>query len=663
MQPRRSHSLPAWVLVLGLALQSDIGFGLDLCSGLVVDKAPHPMTSLAQPALGQAVRDPQFGVTIRRITAVTVAGDNPAIKPMYSTISSWNADESLLILYRVGAGHELYDGRTYRFIRRLDIRPTDIERVYWHTSNPDVLYYPEGNRFVRYLVRSGAKQTLRTFSSCNSISTGHPKFMSWDSRRIGIKCGAESYVYNIETDEILGQAMISGDTVPQVSPSGNFTFYDGIVSDEELNTLRVLDISGREHSTLGQLESGHDTFNTVAFDRGPRGSDVGTLVVHDLTDGSWQVVVGPATGYPYPPSGTHISTLAYKQPGWVYVSVIGNGSGQGVLDNEIVLADTNTGKVCRLAHHRSYGKRNTHLRVPYWAEPHVVASPSGTRAVFGSDWGNGPSVDTYVLELPGYGGPSPDPDPTPTPGPDPTPTPDPDPTPTPVPDPTPTPAPTPTPTPTPDPSPTPAPDPMPTPAPAPKPAPRPEPTPAPPPAGGQQPPVFPGGGSSNGQSAAGEVGFGGGGDSGYSFAARPRPNGSGKASTSGGRGFLEPATGDSTPVARAAATAARGVGSRGSQSGGASALGGAAPATSNPTPVALGVTALRAGRYEVAVSELSRAVESDPEDAAAHYYLGYTYHLMSKQKLAEPELARKAAAEIEQAYRLQPSFKPEWGRE
>jgi hypothetical protein len=31
-----------------------------------------------------------------------------------------------------------------------------------------------------------------------------------------------------------------------------------------------------------------------------------------------------------------------------------------------------------------------------------VPSPSGTRAVFASDWGNGGTVDTYVAELPSY---------------------------------------------------------------------------------------------------------------------------------------------------------------------------------------------------------------------------------------------------------------------
>jgi hypothetical protein len=120
-----------------------------------------------------------------------------------------------------------------------------------------------------------------------------------------------------------------------------------------------------------------------------------------MTDGSARVIVGPATGYPYPPSSTHVSALAFKKPGWVAVSIIGfQADGQDVLDNELVLADTNPGgRVCRVAHHRSC--MNNCPR-DYWAEPHVVISPSGTRLLFGSDWGGGDTVDAYVVELPSY---------------------------------------------------------------------------------------------------------------------------------------------------------------------------------------------------------------------------------------------------------------------
>ena len=40
----------------------------------------HPMTALAKPAVGQAVTDPQFGATLRRITAAPpVPGNDAAI--------------------------------------------------------------------------------------------------------------------------------------------------------------------------------------------------------------------------------------------------------------------------------------------------------------------------------------------------------------------------------------------------------------------------------------------------------------------------------------------------------------------------------------------------------------------------------------------------------
>ncbi|PYQ42806.1 MAG: hypothetical protein DMF77_11740 [Acidobacteria bacterium] len=378
--------------------------GADLCQGLIGDRAPHASTPLAKPALGKTVVDPEFGTRIRRITAVGPASGDAVIKPMYSTTSAWNADESKMILYHVGRGHELYDGRTYAFIRALPIAPADIEQVYWHTSDPDVFFFPTGNRLVRYHVATGAQDTVHTFGSCtDSLTAGSdPMFMAWDSSAIGLACGNQSFLYRIATDTMAATAATAGDP-PQVAPSGTLAVVAGNVLDLALRPLRRLDLANPfDHAALGRNLVGHDTYNSVAYDPGPAGSGIGSLVTFDLVDGQSRVVVGPATGFPYPPSGTHVSTLAYRQPGWTFLSIVGDPAGRGVLDNELVLADTNTGTVCRAAHHRSWGDNNTRLRNSYWAEPHVVASPSGTRAVFASDWGNGATVDSYVLELPAY---------------------------------------------------------------------------------------------------------------------------------------------------------------------------------------------------------------------------------------------------------------------
>ncbi len=375
----------------------------DLCQGLIQDRLSHPMTAQARPGVGQTVRDPQFGTNIRRISGAP-GGATYAIRPLYSTISAWNADESRLLLYHVGQGHGLYDGRTYQFIKLLGIQPADIEQVYWHTTDPDLLFYPTGRTLVRYRVSTGVKQTVASFSFCSgSVSAGSdPMFSSWDSNVFGLQCDGWAFLYDVARN-VVTRTATGSQGAPQPSASGTLAFQAGNVLDSALRFQRKLDLGNVfDHASQGRLASGHDTYNTVAFDPGPNGSGVGSLVSFDMATGASRVLVGPATGFPYPPGGTHVSSLAYRNPGWSFLSIVGTHAGQGVLDNEIVLANGNTGQVCRAAHHRSFGSGNTRIPNPYWAEPHVVSSPSGTRMLFASDWGNNTTVDTYVLELPAH---------------------------------------------------------------------------------------------------------------------------------------------------------------------------------------------------------------------------------------------------------------------
>jgi hypothetical protein len=373
------------------------------CAGLITDTDAHPMSALAKPARLAAATDPEFGTRIVRVTDVAGDTGGDVIKPMYSTIPAWNADESRLILYEVGGGHRLYDGHTYEFIRSLNIDPPDLEQVYWHPADPDVLFYADGNELIQYSVSDDNGTSVHTFSWCSQVSGGDdPMYIAWDGNSIGFRCEdtGEAFVYHLDTDS--ESARVDGaDLGPQVGPSGNTVYLAGDVYDGSMTFLRTLDLDNPyDHASLGQLAGGHDTLNIVGYDPGPGGSGVGTLVVFDLTTGDDFVVVGQDTGYPYPPSGTHISAVAHHAPGWVAVSVVGNDlDGQDVLDNELLLADTNTGEVCRIGHHRSHGRDGPQ---GYWAEPHASISPSGTRVVFGSDWGGGETVDTYVVELPSY---------------------------------------------------------------------------------------------------------------------------------------------------------------------------------------------------------------------------------------------------------------------
>ncbi|MEK8030269.1 hypothetical protein AACH06_05485 [Ideonella sp. DXS29W] len=377
-----------------------------LCDGLVQDKMAHPMTALAKPKLGKAVTDPEFGTRIRRISK---AGSGHQIVPAYSTIPAWNADESLLVLYHRGngvphgSGHHLYDGRTYAYLRPLAIDPPDIEQFFWHATDARLMLYVDAkNRLIQLDVTTNTKTVLKSFSCGGRVSGGGDvMYTSWDSDVIGLSCQGKGFSYRISTGSEGARVPVSGGLSPTASASGQWLFVpmgqQAQVRDLSMGLLRTIDVRAGEHASLGRLPDGTDTHNSVQFD----GGTVGTLVVSDMTGAAApRVVVGPKTGYPYPPTGTHVSAVALQRPGWVAVSVVGATSGKGVLDQELLLADTAAGgKVCRVGHHRSWADHGQH---DYWAEPHAVISPSGTRVLFGSDWGNGNSVDTYVVELPSY---------------------------------------------------------------------------------------------------------------------------------------------------------------------------------------------------------------------------------------------------------------------
>lgn len=405
----------------------------DVCAvlGLKSDKAVYPLNNhFPSLAVGEAFTDPQFGTALRRVSDVKHdgRGSHNVIKTLYSTVSAWNADESYLIVYRTDGGparHELYDGKTYQYLRDLDdISPVDLEQVYWDTNDPDILYYANRsyNNLYRYHVSSRQSELIRNFNTqCGSLELhggGDPLFNSWDSTRFGFACTPNGalFSYNLATDvvgQLLHRTLDYG--APQAAPSGKRFFLNenngstggqsATVRDANMNLLLTLDMaSGDEHGGLSMLSNGDDTWNAVAFDSGPNGSGTGTLVQHNMVTGAARVIVGQSTGYPYPPSGTHVGSTAFHRSGLLAVSIKDDMQGDSLLDDELLYVDTDpvtnpSGAVCRVGHHRTTSD-------DYWAEPHPSISPSGTRILFSSSWGDSRGgsevVDVYVVELPGY---------------------------------------------------------------------------------------------------------------------------------------------------------------------------------------------------------------------------------------------------------------------
>lgn len=375
------------------------------------DLEPHPMQDVAKPGYLETIVDPSFGTIIRRISN---GGDGTVTKPMYSTVQAWNADETRMILYDQTNGvHQLLDGKTYAFIRNLDdILPDDIEQLYWDFNQADILYFLDKRTddYIKYTVSSGNKEVLvnlRELTGCTGgLSMGNDVQMpSWDNDVIGFRCeNNTAYAYRFSTQKLTTFNIDDVNyTAAMPAPSGQLFYHNVSSYDTNGNLVTRLNKQKPEHSSLGKMANGTDADFTVTFNGGPNGGCLGNIVAYDLNTGDCLPVISEDLGYDYPKSGTHISAVAHKNPGWIAASMIGfEQDGVKLLDQELVIARVEPGnvEVYRIGHHRA-----DEDQFDYWGEPHAVISPTGTRVLFGSDWSgseDGKSVESYVVELPSY---------------------------------------------------------------------------------------------------------------------------------------------------------------------------------------------------------------------------------------------------------------------
>ncbi len=413
----------------------------NLCEGLFTGTERVAIPAVAEPPFMKYYKDPAFGSKVIRITD---AREGEVFKPAYSSMQAWNADESLLLLYRGGenSAHILVDGKTYEPFRELDIVPSDLEEVYWSHTDPDTFYYVskysrDYGFLKRYSIKDDKSYKVRDFYDIcgkQGLPTGgnDVQMQSLDDDLFGFRCRKSEdeffmFSYRPSTDEVI-QAPLSKEqgwepwSAPIPGPSGERFWLQGKVLEPDMKavTLKQDMYKYHEHANIGQTHDGQDAVFQAVFDPSPNGCDddlwqgVGHLIVHNMETGECRPVINEAKGYPYTTSGTHVSAQAYRNPGWIAMSSIGYGSFDffsnkrkaPALLSEIYLANTDPDNevVCRLAHHRSFAKdakRGGYKA--YFGEPHATISPSGTRIVFGSDWYDSGSVNAFVIELPAYG--------------------------------------------------------------------------------------------------------------------------------------------------------------------------------------------------------------------------------------------------------------------
>lgn len=413
----------------------------EFCEGFISTADSIEIPYLSKPNYLEAYVDPAFG---SRVTKITDSLVGEVQKPAYSTMQAWNADESYMLLYRTGSansGHILLDGHSYEFRQSLDITPSDIEQVFWSHSDPDLFYYiskrsKDFGKLQQFNISTNRSTEIADFSThCGNglPNSGEDVQMhSINDDLFGFNCQQDDghhimFSFQLSTGTVITAPIGMGSnwtefSAPVPAPSGNRFWHQGFVLDVDLQkTLHQLDMeNSSEHASIGMTHNRADAYYHVGFDSSPNGCDddlykgVGHLIEHNLESGGCRNIISEEQGYPYTTSGTHISAQAYLRPERVAISSIGKKSQLSHFTNnipappllsEVYVAQTipdNT-KVCRLAHHRSYGKSAVNGGYDaYFGEPHATISPSGTRIVFGSDWYDSGAVDSYVIELPDY---------------------------------------------------------------------------------------------------------------------------------------------------------------------------------------------------------------------------------------------------------------------
>jgi len=86
----------------------------------------------------------------------------------------------------------------------------------------------------------------------------------------------------------------------------------------------------------------------------------------------------------------------------------------------------------------------------------------------------------------------------------------------------------------------------------------------------------------------------------------------------------------------------------------------AAPMGPTQDHIDAGLKAFKKRRFAAAQAEFQKAVDADPQSAAANFYLGYAYYKIAEPSRRNTAGKRRAAELFAKAFELDPRFQPVW---
>ena len=391
------------------------------------DHNSYLQTSIPKPSVNNSYVEPVFGTSVMRLTNALSIGKSGVV-PEYSKRQAWNCDESLMLL-RAGSGEVLlYNGSTYQFQKELGTIGGD--NIFWHPTDPSLLYYFLDNVFYSFNVDSELPTILHTFDAYAIIGMRAEGNISNNGRYcalVGQDVAGDPKA--LLTYDIISNEVISMETFPvtiesfdwvSISPKGNYVVvdyadevtgnYHGVeVYDRSFNRLWQKPL-GAAHSDLGIDANGDEVLIMGFYDSGTNSEFIKKFL---LSDGTETNLLEFSYLFDY-----HISCRNEQRPGWCFISTfdyVGRLTDKAdnpaldwlpFEDEVFALKMDGSGKVERYAHHHS--RRYSPITPDsdtsvYISEPHATISRHADRILFGSNWRENvsfeSSVDTYVIDL------------------------------------------------------------------------------------------------------------------------------------------------------------------------------------------------------------------------------------------------------------------------
>jgi tetratricopeptide (TPR) repeat protein len=78
--------------------------------------------------------------------------------------------------------------------------------------------------------------------------------------------------------------------------------------------------------------------------------------------------------------------------------------------------------------------------------------------------------------------------------------------------------------------------------------------------------------------------------------------------------------------------------------------------------IAAGQADFKKRRFRAAQADFEKAVEADPQSAAAAFYLGYTFYKLGEPSRRMNDNKEQAKELFAKAFTLDPAFRPDWGK-